>query len=451
MNDRQNQIRSLLWKEVAYKSTVATIAFSVVAIFVGFYLFGLTEYALLIRIACSFAVIANILRFIASKRILNSPTGPSDADINFIRYAVWLNSISWGVVFASGIWGLKGQGWHYAVLVTILTGYVASSLVTLGYDKSIFYPFQVILLVPLLLISFYQYWTGVNPYGHYLMFMFSLFFVYQLKQFKDYRAGLMQRFNALLDLEFSFKELKKSQSSLVEQTAKLIHASKISALSNMAGGLAHEVNNSLMVILGTTQQVQRELTKNAQVSDSISDKFRQSTEAILKIKEVIEGLKYFSQEMEPQPKEVIPLKIVIDRTLSYTRELLKAHEIQFSSSEVPDVKVLCHPFQITQILFNLTKNADDAMAGLPAESRWLKYEFVMYPNFILIKVMNGGPQILPEFHLKLFQPFFTTKDVNQGTGLSLSTSRGIAMDHKGDLYFEDNQNTTFVLKLPIVY
>jgi len=154
--------------------------------------------------------------------------------------------------------------------------------------------------------------------------------------------------------------------------------------------------------------------------------------------------------MEPQPKEVVALKEVIERTLSYTHELLKAHEIKFSSSEIPDVKIHCHPFQITQILFNLTKNADEAMMSLPVDERWLKYEFVAYPDHILIKVMNGGPQIPPEFHMRLFQPFFSTKEVNQGTGLSLSTSKGIAMDHKGDLYFEYNQNTTFVLKLPIV-
>lgn len=449
MNDRQNQIRTLLWKEVAFKSPQATATFSIVAIFVSFYLFGLHDNILAIRLACASAVIANIFRFIVSRRILviNSPL---DREINLMRLSIWLNSLSWGVIFALGVWGLKGTGWHYGILVTILTGYVASSIVTLGYDKSIFYPFQVFLLSPITLISFYQYRIGENPFGHYLTLMFVLFFIYQLRQFKDYRAGLMMRFNAQLDLEFSFKELKKSQNSLVEQTAKLIHASKISALSAMAGGLAHEVNNSLMIILGSTQQVQREMTRTEVLSPSIQEKFRQSADAIMKIKSVIEGLKYFSLEMEPQPKEIVSLKEVIERTLTYTHELLKAHDIKFSSSEIPDVRILCHPFQITQILFNLTKNADDAMMSLSSEERWLKYEFVMYPDHILIKVINGGPQIPPELHMRLFQPFFSTKEVNQGTGLSLSTSKGIAMDHKGDLYFEDNQNTTFILKLPIV-
>ncbi len=448
MNDRQNQIRTLLWKEVAFKSTQATVAFSVVAIFISIYRFGLEDQYFAMRAACGLAVLANIFRFIVSRKILDIK-GSLDHEINLMRFSIWLNSVSWGVIFALGVLELKGAGWHYGILVTILTGYVASSIVTLGYDKTIFYPFQVLILLPIIIISFCQYWSGINPHAHYLTFMFTIFFIYQLRQYKDYRAGLMQRFNALLDLEFSFKELKKSQSSLVEQTAKLIHTEKISALSAMAGGLAHEVNNSLMIILGSTQQIQREMAKGLSTTPSIEEKFRQSKEAIMKIKGVIEGLKYFSLEMEPQPKEIVPLKEVIDRTLSYTHELLKAHEIKFTSSAIPDVKIFCHPFQITQILFNLTKNADDAMMSIPLESRWLNYEFVTYPDYILIKISNGGPQIPPELHMRLFQPFFSTKEVNQGTGLSLSTSKGIAMDHKGDLYFEDNQNTTFVLKLPL--
>ncbi len=62
--------------------------------------------------------------------------------------------------------------------------------------------------------------------------------------------------------------------------------------------------------------------------------------------------------------------------------------------------------------------------------------------------MNGGSVVSPENVQKLFQPFFTTKEVGQGTGLSLSISKGIARDHKGDLYFEKDDFTTFVLKLP---
>jgi len=450
MNDRQNQIRTLLWKEVAFKSPQATITFSIIAIFISFYLFGLTANVFAIRAACATAIFANIYRFFVSRKIL-AVKSPGDKEINLLRISIWLNSLAWGLIFALSVWELHGTGWHYGILVTILTGYVASSIVTLGYDKSIFYPFQILLLFPITFISYYHYRAGLNPYGLYLTFMYSLFFVYQLRQVKDYKAGLMMRYNAQLDLEFSFKELKRSQTSLVEQTAKLIHASKISALSNMAGGLAHEVNNSLMTILGSTQQVQREMSRDEKLTSSIQDKFRQSTDAIMKIKGVIEGLKYFSLEMEPQPKEIVSLKEVIERTLTYTHELLKAHDIKFSSSEIPDVRILCHPFQITQILFNLTKNADDAMMSITPDERWLKYEFVMYPDHILIKVMNGGPQIPPELHMRLFQPFFSTKEVNQGTGLSLSTSKGIAMDHKGDLYFEDNQNTTFILKLPIIY
>ena len=242
----------------------------------------------------------------------------------------------------------------------------------------------------------------------------------------------------------------EAQTALIEQTSQLIHASKISALGEMAGGLAHEINNSLMIILGSTQQIQREMGKTGELKPDVENKFRQSTASIMKIKSVIEGLKQFSLQMGPQPKEDIPLREIIERTMSYTAELLKAHQTKFIIENIPDVSIHCHPFQMTQVLFNLIKNADDAIVDSPPEGHWVKILFSKEGENILMRVVNGGAIVLEENVQKLFQPFFTTKDVGQGTGLSLSISKGIARDHKGDLYFEKNRYTTFVLKLPTV-
>lgn len=448
MNERQNQIRKLLWKEVAYKGTASSITFTVVAGIIFYYYFGLEDLKLQIRIACLFAIVVNVLRLLVSKKITQQDM-PTDDQINMVRALVWCNALAWSFIFATGTYGLNSTSYHFAIMVTIMTGYVAASIVTVGYDKTIFFPFQIFLLFPQIGITFYQKMSGQNPYAQYLCICFVIFFLYQIRQYKDYRGQLLERFNALLDLEYSFKELKKSQASLVEQTAKLIHASKISALSDMSGGLAHEVNNSLMVIMGTTQQIERELKRNGTMTSTMEYKFAKSTESILKIKSVIEGLKYFSLQMEPQPKEVISLRLVIERTLLYINEMLKAHNVNLIYDEIPEVNILCHPFQITQILFNLTKNADDAMKSIPIDERWIKYKFELQKDFVLIKIINGGPLIPEEYHMKLFQPFFTTKELNQGSGLSLSTARGMAIDHRGNLYFENADCTTFVLRLPI--
>jgi signal transduction histidine kinase len=130
--------------------------------------------------------------------------------------------------------------------------------------------------------------------------------------------------------------------------------------------------------------------------------------------------------------------------------MIKANEITMMVAPIPPLMVHCNPMQITQILFYLTKNAFDALEGVDDPmKRWIRISFAEKDNDVEIRVMNGGPRISPEIKSRLFQPFFTTKEVGKGTGLSLSISKGIALAHQGDIYLDDSTEcTTFVLKIP---
>ena len=450
MQTRQEQITNLMWKEVAAKGTTATFAFSFIAIIIYFYHFGETPSKELIKSSCLVVLLANTLRLWVSKKI-DPEIVASKNDRNILRVSVWINASAWSVIFCMAALERSQDPFHFAIMITLMTGFLTASIVTLAYDKTIYLPFQGIILFPLVAVISYTYHIGKNPQGMYLVGFILFYFFYQIKQYRDYRLQLIQRFSYQLDLEISYEELKRSQKAFVEQTAKLIHASKISALGEMAGGLAHEVNNSLMVILGSTQQMERKLKQLDVMNDDFQTKIDQSTNSIMRIKSVIEGLKNFSLQMEPTPKEVVSLKELIERTLNYCQELLSAHHIQFDVGQIPDVEIKCQPFQIIQILFNLTKNADDAVWDLDEQQRWIKYKFEIKNKDVLIKVQNGGPAIRKENIERLFQPFFTTKDVGKGTGLSLSISKGFAMDHKGDLYLDSaTPYTSFVLRLPTI-
>ena len=154
--------------------------------------------------------------------------------------------------------------------------------------------------------------------------------------------------------------------------------------------------------------------------------------------------------MDSGPKKATELKNLIDTTFSYTGEILKVHEIDLKVDPIPEVSLAVHPFQIVNVLFNIIRNADDHLTKLPVQDRWIKLSFHQDTECLCIKLTNGGPKISQENQLKLFQPFFTTKDVNEGTGLSLSIGRGIIRDHGGDLSFDGKDpHTTFVVKLPI--
>ena len=448
MDQRQKQITNLMWKEVAAKSTPASLTFITIAILISIYHFQLTVNTGIIKSACLLVVLANILRLWVSKKI-GVRDFASENDRIQLKIAIWINSIGWGIIFSLSAYELHFMGYQYAILITIMMGFLTASIITLAYDKSLFIPFQVCILIPISAVVYYQYKIHNINDAKYLLWAFTFYIIYQLKQYRDYRALLVQRFTTQLELKDSYEELKKNQEVFVEQTSKLIHASKISALGEMAGGLAHEVNNSLMVILGSTQQVERHLNKNELMTPDLQGKMELTHNAIFKIKNVIEGLKHFSQQMEPAQKDIVPLKEIVERTLNYCHELVMAHHVEFKVQPIPDVKIYCNSFQITQILFNLTKNADDALLNCKTH-KWIHYEFTIKDSYIHIIVRNCGNTVPLENQDKLFQPFFSTKEVNQGTGLSLSISKGMALDHKGDLYFEsDPYSTCFILKLPL--
>ena len=446
LNDQR--IRYLLWKEVAERSPSAIVGFILASFFTFFHSFNLVQFNPLIKAASIVVLIANISRFIIAKKITASKELSSN-HVTKMKVSIWVNSLAWGVIFSFSSYELNFIGFNFILVLTLLVGFASSSLLTLGYDKSIYLPFQVLTILPPLALLLYQAYSGQFPDAGYLSMLFFIFFIYQMKQFRTFQHQMLEKLGYQIELEKSLKEVKESKEAFMEQTAKMAHASQITALGDMAGGLAHEVNNSLQVIMVSTQQIQRELDKSSETSDQIKNKFQQTKLAIQKIKSVIDGLKYFSLQMDPEQKEDVPLKEIIDRTLNYTFELIKAHGITLKLTEIPDVKIRCHAFQITHILFNLIKNADDALVNSSKE-RWIDISFEMKGECLFIKVKNGGEKIAKNDQGKLFQPFFSTKDINQGSGLSLSISRGIALDHRGDLSFDPTERfTTFVLKLPV--
>lgn len=441
------QLRNLLWKEVALRSAPASFTFILTAILLYFYHWGLEDHKLLIKAGAILVVISNLGRLRIAKIIAAEET-VSNKNLNLIRIMIWGNTLGWSIIFALGAIGLSTTSYHMAILVTMISGFVGASIVTLAYDKLIFFPFQILMLGPVCLIAFKQWVSGTNPHAIYFVYCCVMFFIYQTRQFKISRQNIIDRLNYQIGMENSLLEVKIAQEKLVEQTATLMHASKISGLGEMAGGLSHEVNNSLQVILGSSQQIQRELQRMNFQHPGVYSKLENSINATMKIKTVVDGLRYFSQEMDAGPKQVVPLNQILDQTYGYTQELLKAHHVMLTVNKIPDVSINCHPFQITQILFNLIKNADDAIRDLN-ESKWIELKFEEIRDYVLIMVINSGPLIDPEYQIRLFQPFFSTKDVNAGTGLSLSISRGIALEHKGDLFYKGQEKfTTFVLKLP---
>ncbi len=446
---REKSIQELLKKEIASKSIPAAVVFAVFAIVVYFYHFHIVKFVIPVQIATFGVLLASALRiFVAKAMTMN---GAKKYYWSIIRSTVWLNMISWSVIFSLSAYELQTTGVDYCVLVTVLTCFVSASIVTLSYDKWLFIPFQVLLIFPLIIVALEQ-WGREGIHGLLVLaFVFFCCFLYQLKQFKEFRFQLLSRLGYQVDLEESLNTLQLSKTELIDQTVNLIQISKASALAEMAGGLSHEVNNSLQIILGSIQQLDRNLRNDLGKEHAYESRIKNIRDAITKIKTVVEGLRHFSQQMDLAPKELCSISDIVSRSLNFSQEILRAHSIELVMGSVPSVKVICHPTQLTQVIYNLIKNAFDAVLINGDEPKWIKIDFVIQGEKLNIYIINSGKKITQDVVSKIFQPFFTTKEVGRGSGLSLSSSLGIAREHHGDLFLDTAQkHTSFVFSLPIV-
>jgi signal transduction histidine kinase len=443
------QLKNLLRLEVAYKSKQSSTAFAVFSVFIYFYAFGCTKFNLVIKASMLVVFVVSLLRLRLIQKI-NDQHYVSSKNWKTMVFYVWLNALGWSIAFNFASFELKLSGMNFIVVTTMLAGFLAASLVTLSYDKILFLPFQMLMLLPQVGIITYMYhYEGINALA--LIPIYLMYFVYQLRQFKDFSTQLKQRFSYQIDLEQSNKELQVSQDALINQTTKLVHTSRLAALGEMSAGIAHEVNNPLAIISGSIQQIERLIRRGENSPEKILDLSSKTLGSIERVTKIINGLRHFSQQSDSNPRVVTALRDIIDDTNNFCFELLAARHIKLQIDPIPEVKVECHPIHISQVLINLIKNAEDALETETREDeRYVRLSFSQENGIVLINVVNGGKPIPKDLQDKLFQPFFTTKPVGKGTGLGLSISHGLMREHKGDLVLDTNSlKTTFIMQLPV--
>lgn len=221
------------------------------------------------------------------------------------------------------------------------------------------------------------------------------------------------------------------------------------ALGQMAGGIAHEINNPLAIIHSEADELQdiaeddETVTKKDAIQ--ISNNIRTTTARIAKI---IKGLQIFARDGQKDPFSQIAMSTLLDDVQGLASEKMKAKGINFSVElSNNNIHIFGQETQLVQVLVNLLNNAADAISEF--NNKWIKLIIHDENEFIFIEVIDSGPGIPPELRSKILQPFFTTKEVGKGTGLGLSISKGIIESHDGEFYIDENcKNTKFVIKLP---
>lgn len=246
---------------------------------------------------------------------------------------------------------------------------------------------------------------------------------------------------------FLYRHLK-SADMLEEQRTSIITSSKLSSLGEMAGGVAHEINNPLAVIQGRSEQIGRILSRQPVDLDRAIVLNQNIQDTISRIAKIVKGLRTFARNAENDPMGSSQIREVIESTMDLCRERFRANGVHVQIGPIPDVVIECRETQIAQVLVNLLNNSYDAIRDLKV--KWIRVEFSVSQSMIEMKVTDSGPGISKDIQEKIMQPFFTTKPVGQGTGLGLSISSSIIDEHGGKLFLNtESPNTQFVILLPV--
>jgi len=235
---------------------------------------------------------------------------------------------------------------------------------------------------------------------------------------------------------------------LKQAEVKLAQSAKMASLGEMAGGIAHEINNPLAIILGKITVLKTYLKRPNPEFTFLEEEISGIEMTGLRIAKIIRGLRAFSRNADADPMTKVAVSQIIDDTLQLCAQRLKNRDINLTINCPPELTINCRPSQLCQVLMNLLSNAYDAVED--KKSPWIRINVEKLNRSVLLSVEDCGKGIEPQVQAKMMQPFFTKKEVGKGTGLGLSISKGIVEDHHGQLRYDDSTgHTRFIVELPL--
>jgi two-component system cell cycle sensor histidine kinase/response regulator CckA len=244
------------------------------------------------------------------------------------------------------------------------------------------------------------------------------------------------------------------ESRLKRQVAQ---ATKMQAVGQLAGGVAHDFNNILTAIIGHCDLMLMRHTPGDSDYDDIQQIRANSNRAASLTRQLLA----FSRQQTLRP-QVLQLPDVVSEVFNLLKRLL-GETITLTVKHGRNLgSVRADPGQLEQVIVNLAVNARDAMPGggtltlqtyavSNAEVRRMNSDILPVGDYTALRVTDTGTGIPPDVLPKIFEPFFTTKEVGKGTGLGLSTVYGIVKQSGGFIFAESelDQGTSFVLYLPV--
>ena len=273
------------------------------------------------------------------------------------------------------------------------------------------------------------------------------------------------------ELRRAYDDLNRTLYELKQAQQQLVHSEKMASLGRLVAGVAHELNNPISFVFGNMHALKRYASRigeylrevDAQVDSAQLQQLRRelkidrilndmgplvdgTLEGAERVSDIVQDLRRYSG-VQKEAYSRFELPELIRKAVQW---VLQASRVKLEVSyELPDtLEIESHKGQIHQILVNLVQNALDAMAQQSQPGLIVSCETA--EDVVRIQVLDKGPGIAEKDQAQIFEPFFTSKPVGQGTGLGLYISYGLARDLGGDLSAENHPQggALFTLSLP---
>jgi len=282
------------------------------------------------------------------------------------------------------------------------------------------------------------------------------FVIYLIKSQYQLTSDFVLKLRLLDEQKKYIGDLKKQiklEEELQTQKEMNIQNARLTALGEMAAGIAHEINNPLTIIALHIKTLSKKFgseVPSKEVWDTTSTKILDTVDRASKI---VSSLRSFSRDGALSKLEIITFRSILDGTLVFIEKRFEHHniplEIKFECSE--ELKVEVNEISCSQVVVNLLNNAFyELEKNLELPKKWCKIIVRENSEFLEVRIIDSGLGVPSDIQEKLFTPFFTSKPPGEGTGLGLSLSKSMMRDMGGDLVFEkEASNTTFLLSLKL--
>lgn len=245
------------------------------------------------------------------------------------------------------------------------------------------------------------------------------------------------------------EKYKRQILELKETHEQIVRSDKLTALGELIAGISHEIATPLTIVADRLNQMERALSlKDLTLSEKHLNDLQSQ---FARIGQIIGGMQSYAGNQEDELK-LCDLNKTVAASRAFVEDLNLLKGIELETPQSAPRLVMGNSLKLQQVFINLIKNSADALRSSGVSNPKINVEIEERPDeqIQLVRVRDNGPGIRPDHREKVFDMFYTSKEVGEGTGLGLNISQKIVEGHNGEIFVEDvPSGCSFVIKLPV--